>query len=367
MKSVFRNLFFASLLASLIVGAGMFSLPYIFAQTGFAFGIILLLFFVLVSAIIHKRYAEIIQKENGDKRFAALIEEYLGKRWKVPATITVITGIIFTLLVYLVLSGSFIRLIFPDIHSGGAMFLFWILGSVFVFMGISKYAFVDVLAFLGIAGIIFFIFINGIIHGNGVRLDNFSLSSAGLVFGPFLFSLAGRSAISSMWEEYKKEKGTKKNFLRSVILGTALPALLYVAFVYGITRLSENGVSMDAITGITLLPFNAGVLLGSLGILVLITSFIFLGLEVKGILKNDFKIPGIIAAAIATLAPFGFYFLGFTDFIKLVSLNGGVFLAIESLFIIMIYRKAIKKNNFIDFALIGVFLTAVILEMINFF
>lgn len=368
MKRILKSLFYSGLLSSLIIGAGMFSLPFVFAQTGFTLGIIILSFFVLVSIVIHVRYTKIVQKDDDDnKMFGTFVKKYLGPGWKVPAMAVVLTGMIFSLLVYLVLSASFIRLMIPGINSGAAVFLFWVVGSVFIFMGMTKYVFADFLAFLGIAGIIFFIFISGVGFGGSVRFNDFSMSSIGFVFGPFLFSLYGRSAISSLWDKFNDTDKSKSLFIRSIILGTVIPAICYVLFVYGILRLSSNGVSADAISGITLLPFGANLVIGILGVLTLITSYIFLGLETKGILKNDFKVPSGVATLAVAVLPLVIYLLGFTDFIKLISLGGGIFLSIESILVILIYRKAYRKNNLTDTILILIFVTAIILEIINIF
>lgn len=367
MKRILKSLFYSGLLSSLIIGAGMFSLPFIFAQTGFALGAVILSFFVLVSIVIHVRYTKIVQKDDDDKMFGTFVKKYLGSSWKTPAMVIVLTGMIFSLLVYLVLSASFIKLIVPGINSGAAVFLFWIIGSVFIFMGMTKYAIVDFLAFLGIVGIIFFIFISGIGFGGNIRFNDFSVSSIGLVFGPFLFSLYGRSAISSLWDKFNNTDKSKSLFIKSVVLGTVIPAICYILFVHGVLRLSSNGVSTDAVSGITLLPFSANLIIGVLGFLALITSYIFLGLETKGILKNDFKVPSGVAAIAVALLPLGIYLLGFTDFMKLISLGGGVFLSIESILVVLIYRKAYRKNNFTDAFLILIFATAIILEIINIF
>ena len=367
MKRILKSFFYAGLLASLIIGAGMFSLPFVFAQTGFLLGISLLLFFVIVSIAIHIKYAKVVEKGGDEKMFGTFVEKYIGSDWKFPAMAVVLTGMIFSLLIYLVLSTSFIRLIAPGISSGMAAFLFWVIGLLFIFMGITKYAIVDFLAFLGIAGTILIIFISGIRYGGNMRLNDASLSLMGLASGPLLFSLYGRSAISSLWDKFNDTEKSKRLFLKSMVLGTAIPAICYVLFVYGVLRLSGSGVSVDSVSGITLLPFGANLVIGILGVLTLITSYIFLGLEIRGILKNDFKIGFGMATAATVIMPMAIYLFGFTDFIKLVSLGGGIFISIESILVVLIYRKAIKKNNLTDIFLILLFAAIMILEVMNFF
>jgi len=359
----------AGLLGSLIVGAGMFSLPYVFAQAGFVFGIALLAFFSLVAAVIHIKYASLVSAGGPDKRFVALSERYLGKKWRLPATVVIVGGIIITLSVYLSLSASFTRLIVPQITDSAAVFLFWFVGSLFIALGILKYAFLDFLIFIAIAGIIAFIGVTGYFFGRSGEIfpGGFSISSGLIAFGPLLFSLSGRSAISAIWEEHHFRGGQRANFLRAVVIGTLIPALLYLVFVYGVGKLSSFGVSADAVSGITLLGSSAGVLIGVLGLAALITSYVFLGFELKGVLEKDFNLPMVAAFSVPAVSPILIYVFGWQDFFMLVSLAGGFFLAAESLLVVLMYRMATGRKSILDSILAATFIIAIVFEIFTVF
>lgn len=367
MKFFREVLFPAGLLGSLIIGAGMFSLPYVFAQTGAIFGTLLIVFFTLVATAIHIKYAGLVSVNEKDKRFTALSEEYLGKRWRIPSAVVVLLGITITLSAYLVLSASFAKLVVPQITDSAAVFLFWMVGALFIGLGILKYAFVDFFIFLIIAGIIGFMGVVGYFTGRPLPIfpGEFSATAGLIAFGPLLFSLSGRSAVSAIWEDYKSGGHPRKKFLWAMALGTVVPALLYLVFVYGVGRLSGAGVSPDAVSGITLLGNQAKILIGTLGLAALITSYVFLGLEFRGILEKDFRLVKSLAVSIPVFLPIIIYTSGLQDFFKLVSLAGGLFLAIESLLVVAMYRAATGKRSWVDAILAITFVIAIVFEVIT--
>jgi hypothetical protein len=69
------------------------------------------------------------------------------------------------------------------------------------------------------------------------------------------------------------------------------------------------------------------------------TSYFFLGLEARDILSYDFKIPPLIDSALIVFLPLLLYFYSSQNLIWFISLAGGVFLAIESIIVILMRRK----------------------------
>ena len=101
----------AGLVGSLTVGAGMFAIPYAFAQSGFLVGTFYLVFFSLVVIKINTSYANIISKKSGDYRFASFAEDHLGKPGFWAGIFAVVFGLLLALTIYIVLAGSFWNLI----------------------------------------------------------------------------------------------------------------------------------------------------------------------------------------------------------------------------------------------------------------
>ena len=80
MKRIFSQLVFpTSLLATTIIGAGMFALPYLFNKAGIATGLFYLFIFGAVFALIHLMYADIIVRTSENRRFSGYAKIYLGR------------------------------------------------------------------------------------------------------------------------------------------------------------------------------------------------------------------------------------------------------------------------------------------------
>ncbi len=338
------------LLTSFIIGAGMFALPFIFYKAGILIGVFYLVGFTLILISLHLMYWEIIKNTKGDHRFMGYAKIYLGEFGFWLSFLVTIFAFLFILVIYIVLAPSFVRLVFPGVSQALSIFIFWFLGSAAIFVGIRKIA--GLVFFISLAMIIavFLIFIYG------VSLPGFSLKSIPLYnpafvllpFGPVLFSLGGRAAISSVRDYFIKNRLKDTKVPLVIILGTIIPALVYLFFVLGVFGLSNGMVSPDAVSGIKSLPLWMGVL-GILGFLSLWTSYVFLGLELKGIFDLDLKIGHWPSIFLVVVLPIAFYFLGFKDFIFLVGIAGGIFLAIEGMLVVWMWKKRHRGFSFVPF------------------
>ncbi|MBT9169534.1 MAG: hypothetical protein DDT19_02894 [Syntrophomonadaceae bacterium] len=255
---------------------------------------------------------------------------------------------IFVLTVYLILSVSFFNLIpqslvLPDIYK---VLIFWLFGSLAVFMGINKLAITEFFITFGIAGIILIIFGHG--FGNlekAVSIFSFDLKYLFLPYGAVLFSLAGRTAIPALLGYFRNNNQPQLKAKVPIILGSLAPAFIYLIFVLGILSLSET-VSQDSVSGLIgrLPPLILG-LLGGLGLISLWSSYIVIGRDVKKSFEHDFNFPQVFSGLIIILSPLLLYFFGFQNFLKLVGLIGGVFIGLESIFIVLMWLKARKSGD----------------------
>ena len=64
-----------------VVGVGVFGLPFVFSQTGYGAGLLVLLLLSSTMTGILFMYADVIAHTPGEHRFAGIIETYLGKRF----------------------------------------------------------------------------------------------------------------------------------------------------------------------------------------------------------------------------------------------------------------------------------------------
>ncbi|HEY4498196.1 MAG TPA: aromatic amino acid transport family protein [Candidatus Paceibacterota bacterium] len=354
------------LLASMIIGAGMFALPYVFEKAGFSLGLFYLAAFAAVFAAIHLMYLRIIDSTEGKHRFVGYARIYLGDFGFWLAVLTTAIGLILVLTAYLVLGVSFMKIAAPFLSSSAALYLFWFSGVVAVVFSLKRLANFEFLVAVAMIAIIFVLF-GFSLRAPSLTLSRFNPQAFFLPYGVILFSLAGRAAISSLRDYWQGRNLPEKGLRRAVVLGTVIPALVYLLFVIAVVGLSPAGITPDAIGGLNLIPPALLVLIGILGVFSLWTSYFFLGLEVKDIFIYDLRLPGFLSFLVASFIPLLLYFFGFNNFIGLVGFIGGVFLALESIMVVLMYLKLRQKPVFLYLPLILVFALGALYEIWRFF
>ena len=105
---------------------------------------------------------------------------------------------------------------------------------------------------------------------------------------------------------------------------------------------------------------------GIVGILAILSSYATIGLDVYSTLELDLKFSWWSRFAVIVFAPLILYFAGLNNFLGLVSFVGGVFLALEGIFIIWMWLKVTgKKFSLPIMALLLVFVMALVYEIIK--
>jgi hypothetical protein len=188
--------------------------------------------------------------------------------------------------------------------------------------------------------IIFLIFISGVISGieKIKEIPMASLSLIFLPFGPFLFSFSGRSAVPAIIDYGQKNKIPAKGLKKIIFWGTIIPALAYLFFILGIIGISKT-ITSDSVESIMALPYPAAATIGILGLFSILSSYIVIGLSTKEIMEKDLNFPKIISNPIIIFSPWILILAGLNSFIGAITVAGGIFLALEGVLIIMIWKK----------------------------
>ncbi|MFH0712412.1 MAG: hypothetical protein V2A55_00920 [Candidatus Jorgensenbacteria bacterium] len=356
------------LLAGTIIGAGIFSLPYVINQIGLITGVFYLGFFALVYFLIFIMYATLLESSEGEHRFIFLARKFLPRPIAGLASFTAITDLIFTLTIYLILGVSFLGLI-ADMSVLTALFAFWFFSSIFIFAKLSFQGVAEVLGTLAIVAVVVLVFFSGSGVPDVPLFKELDLNKLLLPFGPLLFAYAARVAIPKIIGEYRRGKsaGRPFSFKKAIFFGTFLPAVVYLVFVFGVLRLAPD-VSPETLGSLTFLSPIVLLLLGILGILALWTSYFMIGADVRETLKYDLKIPGWASSLFVLALPLGLYFAGFQEFLTVLSFTGGVFLGLEGIFIIAMWWRAFPSHRlrYFTLPLSAVFVLALIYSLVDF-
>lgn len=338
----------ALLLLGTILGVGMFGIPFVFVKAGFLTGLLGLLGIAFVATVVHLAYAEVVLKTPSLHRLPGYAALYFGERAGWLARISHFSGLGGALLAYVVLGGSFLNGLAAYIFPAAPLFLgplaFYLFGVAIIFWNIRFESMANAVLTLGLIAAIVFAAFTLAPSVSFSSYAEFSPSKLGIPYGVLLFSMAGAAVIPDLRRlllknDLKKIKG-------AIIAGTLLAAAVYAVFAFFVVGSTGEATSADAITGLAE-KIGSGYLIigGIIGFLAAITSFIPLGLVMKGMLVSDFGLKPEPAWLATALVPGGLYLLGFHDFIGIISLVGAVTIGLDSIFILLLHRKAAGRGG----------------------
>ncbi len=358
------------ILTGTILGAGIFSLPYVIGNVGLFLGAAYLVCFGLVYFFIHRFYGEALLTAPPGHNFLYFLKESIGARaWRLSSAI-IVAEFLLILTVYLILAPSFGAFVFGSGAAGTAVLaVFWALGSLFIFLRLDVLGWTE---FLGVAAILaftLFIFGFGAAPLSGALWPkDIGLAALLLPFGPLLFSLAGRSAMAQVVEKERDSAKAGRPFsvVKVAFWGTFIAAAVYFLFVVAVLRLTPHPAP-DALSGLGGLPAGVLAILGIIGLLAIWKSYIVIGLNTKEMLELDLGLPKAWGALAVIAAPMAFYAIGLNDFLSVIGLLGGLFLAFDSALVVYIWRRLVPRSRLrpLSWVLYAIFLAAAIFEIIS--
>lgn len=366
------NLYFvfaSMMLAGTIIGAGIFSLPYVMSVVGFGSGIFFLSGFFVVYVVIHAMFAHVLIEEKGTHELVHVVSKYLGGAWGRLASVTTLTELLLVLTAYLILAPSFISIVFGASHAL-ALLLFWAISSFFIFRSLKTWGIVNTLSIVGVISIVMVVYITSLSsEGVVVWARPFSWGAYMLPFGPLLFAMSGRPSIIRVVEEWRTAQHARAPFslAGAIVLGTLLPACVYLLFVWGVLRLTPIPTP-DTLTGLReVLPSFVIALLGCMGLLAIGKSYFMIGADVRDIIHRDLHGSQLISTIVVLCVPLMLYLFGFNEFISVIGFVGGIFLAIEGMLIVAVWRVRFPAHPMRNSAMIlyGVFMVAIFYELVR--
>lgn len=374
-----KNFFYATAtLIGTIIGAGMFGIPYVVAQSGFLIGAIFLFILTIVTLLIHFIWGEIVCRTKEKHRLVGYAEKYLGKQGKIIVTLSTLFGLFGALLVYMIISGEFLFTIFSPIL-GGTPFIyslvFYAFGAIMIFEGLKLIKKLEFFIAPFLIIIVVLMFVVGLKHIEISNLTTINLKYFFLPYGVILWALAGGSAVPEMKEILQ---ANEKYYKKTILIGTIIPAILYGLFAFTIVGVSGTNTSSEAISGLAGFFGGGIIILGAVfGILAVVTSFVVLGYYLKKVFQYDYKRSKTLSWFLTCSIPLIGFLIGLRNVIPIIAFLGVILGAIEGTAVILIYKKAkkfgdqepeynLKIPNFIIYSLIGIFVLGLIYQIIYF-
>lgn len=336
------------MMAGLIIGAGVFALPYAFAKAGIFWGTIHLVFSIFVVYFLHQWYGEVSFYTKGKHRFVGYVEKYLGKKAKILSAITTMVSYYFSLLIYAVMGGIFLAN-FTSLFNGHTVefmtLLFFAVGGLMALFKLNKIAEINFYLTLPIFGFIVYLLFFSFPYirmENFFSADNFLLNKNWfLPYGVWLFSLTGFSAIPPT-RDFFIDSGIKK-FKTVISISLFLAIFAYVIFVFSILGVSGLFTTEDALSGIKAFMGARVMAIGSIiGFLCVFTSFVALAADMKSMFRYDYKIPRFISWLFVVIPPVALYLFKFDGLVNTLAITGSVGMGILGVFVVLMRHKMVR-------------------------
>lgn len=335
-------------LSGMIIGVGMFAIPYSFAAVGFWLGTIELIILVGVILLFHLLYGEVILQTPEFHRMPGYAKLYLGRPAVFLARFSALLGITGVLLAYILLGSKFLQNIFWQFGIGGDNLVWAAIvtgaAALITVFPLRKEAAVN--GILTSVLIVFTVFLSVYLlffHFDAARLGGFNPSNIFIPYGILLFALSGGAVIPDLVMVLGRDRiGVR----RAIFTGTLIPAVLYFIFALAVVGTFGVAVGEETVSNLASLDGVYLVFFGSLvGFLAVFTSLVVLGKSFQLLFNLDFKVPRILAWSMATLIPFAFFLAGLHNFIAIIGAVGAISVGIDSALTIEMYNAIEKRKG----------------------
>lgn len=346
-----RNFFYAvTTLIGTIVGVGIFGLPYAFAKAGFFIGLAQLILLSGVTMIVHLMFGEVILRTKTKHNLPGYVEKYLGKRWEVLVSFSVLVGVFGAMVAYILVGGIFFDALISQATGIGNLIsdnilyvIFWLILTVFILFGLKTIETVEFFMAFFLVAIIGVIALFSAPHINTNNLFSINELNFFVPYGVILFALAGTVAVPEVREILA---GNEKKMKPAIILGVLVPALMYALFTFVINGVTGPSTSEEALTGLYRVVGGPIYILGAIfGILAIATSYITFGYYLYETFLYDYGINKTLSHLLIAVVPITFVLLGIRNFIAIIGFLGAVMGGFEGMTMILTYLKAKKQGD----------------------
>lgn len=327
----------------MIIGVGMFGIPFVFSRAGFWLGVLELAVLTAVVMLFHLMYGEVVLRTPTLHRLPGYAGLYGGKKLEILASASYVFGIAGAMLAYVLIGGTFLAgLIGAAPFIGSLIFLG--AGIIITFFNIKIEAEANYI--LTVIMILLILLLAGFAfpHVKAANLSGFSPAYFFLPYGVLLFSLSGGIVIPEIVEFLGEGK---KKLKKIIVLGSLIPALIYFLFALAVVGALGSATSKEAIAGLLPVLGERVVQIGNgIGLLATFTSFVMLGFVLEGTLKSDFGFSRYPAWLTASFVPAALFLaMGGADFIQVIGIVGAIAVGIDSVITLFAFLRARVKGE----------------------
>lgn len=330
------------LITGVTIGAGMLSLPYVFAPLGTAFTIFCLLGLGLVMLSLNLMIAEVAFALKKPLQLPGLAQAVLGRSVERFLTGIIIISWLGSLLAYIVGEGDVLSSLF-----GGSPFWwsigFWLIASLVIMLGFKAAARSTRVVSGAVIALLVGISLYALSKAHSLP-ESFPLSTfhVARAFGVALFALHGAPAIAAAHLTLSSDK---KNFYRAVTFGSLIPVAVYILFTLGVVAVTGSATTQVATIGLGKYLGTGITVLGALAALgAMFSCYSGIGTALRETLVWDNHSSPLVATLIPLGVPLALFLFGVRDFSRVMGLVGGVLIAAEAVIMVVVYIGAVNKG-----------------------
>ncbi|MCR4280475.1 MAG: hypothetical protein NUV82_03565 [Candidatus Komeilibacteria bacterium] len=303
------------------VGAGILALPYVIAQAGFLTGLVVIVVVAAVMLLINLMLGEISLSSRGINQLPGYVASYLGRRAMWTTLILQVLALYGSLLAYVIGEGYVLTDLFGGRPYVNSLLFLGISGGLLYF-GLNIVKRLELLLTLVIFAIVAAVYIITRAHIQTINLNVFSWTSLLVPYGAIIFASMGFSSIPQVREVLL---GRERLMRRCLIIGTALPILLYIIFALIVVGVSGLATTEVATIGLGHMVGPSMIIFGNVfAFITMATSFLTLGMALLKTYQQDLKIHHTMAWILTLVVPLILFVLGVQSFSMIVSLIGAV-------------------------------------------
>jgi len=327
-----------------VIGAGILGIPYVFAQSGFLTGLVLLVLLGLANLILMLFVGEIVSRTPAIYQIPGYVGLYLGPKAKLVQTVVLLFAISGALLAYMIAQGSILSVLF-----GGADWMwslsFYAIFAYLIWRGINTVKQMELWMVLGFVLVILTLF--GLTQGqiDTANLLMFDWRKMLLPYGVILFACYGLTSIPQAYEILGKNDD-KKYLKRTIIYAGLIPLVLYALFAMVVVGVMGGDTTSVATVGLgDALGLNIWMIGNIFAFLAMSTSFLALGWAAQQIYHRDLSVSSQLAFLAAFTVPLLVWLMGVRDFVGVLGIIGAVGAGVTGILIVFTLWKAQQTSQ----------------------
>lgn len=311
-------------LMGMILGVGMFGVPYVLGKVGALAGLGMIAGIAVLVTVAHILFAEILMDAPVRMRLPNAAERVFGPTAGRAVLGIHVLGAYGAMVAYTIAAGSFAAVIFGVSDPFLLQILCFLLMAGVAVRGRAAMtrSQIPLIVMLLAAVVILLVFALP-----AMRVVHLVVPAPGgwlTAYGVFLFALGGLPAIPTVVEALGKKQ--RSAVMRVVVGGTLAAALVTAIFGVGVLAASGPMTSDEAIRGLVPYVGEKAILVGAiLGLLAVITSFLALAVYIRDVFLLDCHLPKPWAWACTLVPPLVLFLLGARQLIPVIAITGGIF------------------------------------------